>query len=80
MACIEERDRANKRDAYKEAKRTVKRTLAKAKGKYKNFYTAGYIKEKHKCIFKLAKARFNKKQDLYTLKYIKDEDGRVLFK
>ena len=39
-----------------------------------------WTQEGKKCTYKVAKDRSTKSRDIETAKYIKDEDGRVLFK
>ena len=64
---------------YKEGKRVAKRAVAEAKSRaYKDFYKKLDTKEGQKHIFTLAKDRSHKKQDVEIVRYIKDEDGRVL--
>ena len=46
---------------------------------YEGFYKILDTRGK-KCTYKVAKDRSTKSRDIETAKYIKDEDGRVLFK
>ena len=81
MTCTEERDCISKREIYKEAKRVAKKEVAEAKWRaYEDFYKKLDTKEGEKHIFKLAKARSRKKQDIKAVKYIKDEDEKVLLR
>ena len=64
---------------YKEAKREAKRVVLEAKNKaYENMYRRLETKEGEHDLFKLAKARARRSRDLDTIKFIKDDDGRVL--
>ena len=80
MACTEEGDWISKRESYKEAKRVAKKAVAEAKSlAYEDFYKKLDTKgEKH--IFKLVKARSKRKKDIETIRYIKDEDDKVLLR
>ena len=81
MAITEEEDRIQKKEKYKEAKWAAKKAVAEAKERaFEAFYQKLDTKEGEKYIFKLAKARSRQKKDLGTVKFIKDEGGRVLLK
>ena len=81
LACTGEEDRIHKKEIYKEAKRAAKKAVTEAKSRvYEDFYQKLDNKEGEKHIFKLAKARSRQRQDLGTVKYIKDEEGRVLLR
>ena len=55
--------------------------VAEAKRRaYEDFYQKLDTKEGEKDIFRLAKAKSMQKQDLEAVKYIKDEDGRMLLR
>ena len=70
MACTEEEDRIEKRVSYKAAKKAV--AEAKNRG-YEDIYRKLDTKEGEKQIFKLARTRSRQRQDLETMKHIKDE-------
>ncbi|KAE8676336.1 General transcription factor IIE subunit 1 isoform 3 [Hibiscus syriacus] len=75
----EERLRAKQR--YKEAKREAKNTVAKAKDKaYEEMYKRLDTKEGQNDIFRLAKSRENRKKDLGSIRFIKDNNGVLLVK
>ena len=79
MVCTEEEDRIEKRVSYKEAKRAAKKAVTKAKNRgYEDLYRKLDTKEGEKQIFKLVRTRAKQRQDLEAVKYIKDEEGRVL--
>ena len=81
MACTEEEDRTHKKERYKEAKRAAKKAVAEAKDQvFEAFYQKLETKEGEKYIYKLAKARSRQKKNLVTVKFIKDEGGRVLLR
>ncbi|XP_057548233.1 uncharacterized protein LOC130826684 [Amaranthus tricolor] len=81
MACTEEEDKTHKKERYKEAKRAAKKAVAKATDRaFEAFYQKPDTKEGEKYIFKLAKVRSRQKKDLGTMKFIKDEGGRVLLR
>ena len=81
MDCTKEKDCISKREIYKEAKRVSKKAAFETKSwTYEDFYKKLDTKEGEKHIFKLAKARARKKQDIETVRYIKDKDGKVLLK
>ncbi|XP_057543263.1 uncharacterized protein LOC130821493 [Amaranthus tricolor] len=81
MAYTVEEDRIHKKESYKEAKCTAKKAVVEAKSRaYADFYQKLDTKEGEKHIFKLAKARSMQRQNLGSMKYIKDEGKRVLFK
>ena len=81
MACTEEEDRIHKKERYKEAKRGGKESSSGGKDcAFEAFYQKLDNKEGEKYIFKLAKARSRQKKDLGTVKFIKDEGGRVLLR
>ena len=59
------------------AKKAVSEEKSRA---YEDFYKKLDTKEGEKHIFKLANARARKKQDIETVMYIKDEDGKLLLR
>ena len=78
MACTEVEDRTLKKEMYKEKKRAAKKVVAEAINLvFEDFYQKLDTREGEKYIFKLAKARSRQKKDLGTVKFIKDEGGRV---
>ncbi|XP_057526537.1 uncharacterized protein LOC130805768 [Amaranthus tricolor] len=77
----EKEDRIEKRVSYKEAKRAAKKAVTEAKNRgYEDLYRKLDTKEEEKKIFKLARTRSRQRQDLETVKYIKDEGGRVFLR
>ncbi|KAD3069016.1 hypothetical protein E3N88_36896 [Mikania micrantha] len=81
VRCTESAERANLKTRYKDAKREAKKTVSEAKSKaYMEMYTRLETKEGEHAMFKIAKARERKRQDLGVVKFIKGEDGRVLVK
>ena len=65
MACIDDIDRGSKRENCKKAKRKAKKAVAEAKHRaYKDLYEKLDTKEGDKYVFKLAKARSKKRQDI----------------
>ncbi|KAD1514663.1 hypothetical protein E3N88_42703 [Mikania micrantha] len=77
----EEAERARLKNRYKEAKREAKKTVAEAKDKaYREMYKRLETKEGEHAMFKIAKARERKRQDIGVVRFIKGEDGRVLVK
>ena len=81
LACNEERDCISKREIYKAPKRVAKKAVTEVTNRaYEDFYKKLDTKEGEKHIFKLAKARARKKQDVETIRYIKDEDRKVLLR
>ncbi|KAD4177984.1 hypothetical protein E3N88_26575 [Mikania micrantha] len=80
-SCTETTERARPKTRYKEAKREAKKTVSEAKTKaYIEMYKRLETKEGEHAMFKIAKAREKKRQDLGVVKFIKGEDGRVLVK
>ncbi|KAD2804900.1 hypothetical protein E3N88_38277 [Mikania micrantha] len=80
-SCTEITERARLKTKYKEAKREAKKTVSEAKTKaYKEMYKRLETKEGEHAMFKIAKARERKRQDLGVVKFIKGEDGHVLVK
>ena len=72
MTCMEEEDRIQKRENYKEAKWAAKKAVAEAKRRaYEDFYQKLGTKEGEKHIYRLAKIKSRQQQDLETVKYIK---------
>ncbi|KAE8672387.1 hypothetical protein F3Y22_tig00111842pilonHSYRG00069 [Hibiscus syriacus] len=66
---------------YTEEKREAKKTVAKAKDKvYEEMYKRLDTKEGQKDIFRLAKSRENRKNDLGSIRFIKDNNGVLLVK
>ena len=79
MAYTNDIDRVSKREIYKKAKREAKKAVVEIKHRgYKDLYEKLDTKEGEKYIFKHAKARSKKMQDIKTVKYIKDDTRRVL--
>ena len=75
MSCKDEEGKILKRESYKEVKWAAKKAVAEAKSlAYEAYYQELNTKEGEKHIFKFAKVRSRQKQDLRTVKYIKDED------
>ena len=68
-------------ERYKEAKRETKKAVSEAKAKvFEELYRRLDTKEGEKELFKLAKARDRRTNDLNQIKCIKDEDEKVLVK
>lgn len=80
LAYTGEEDRIHKKDIYIEAKREAKKVVAAKSSVYEDFYQRLDNKEEKKHIFRHAKAMSRQRQDLGTVKYIKDEEGRVLLR
>ncbi|XP_076918696.1 uncharacterized protein LOC143579201 [Bidens hawaiensis] len=81
MRCIDEAKQVGLRDAYKKAKKEEKKVVLEAKStSYKRMYERLETNEGEHHMFKIAKARERKRQDLEAVKFIKGEDGRVLVK
>ncbi|XP_063940524.1 uncharacterized protein LOC135149258 [Daucus carota subsp. sativus] len=79
MSCPEGPDRHIKRELFKLAKRMAKQAVAEAKTKaYQDMYRRLGTNEGVNEIFKLAKARNKRSQDIGAVRYIKDEGDRVL--
>ncbi|KAD7116786.1 hypothetical protein E3N88_04054 [Mikania micrantha] len=64
-----------------EVRQKAKKTVAEAKDKaYREIYKCLENKEGEPGMFKIAKARERKRQDIGLVRFIKGEDGRVLVK
>jgi len=64
---------------YKNAKREAKKAVAVAKNSaYERLYQRLNAKGGENEVFKLARARERRSRDLSGVRFIKDEDGRVL--
>jgi len=64
---------------YKAAKKLAKKAVAVAKSiAYDRLYQKLEMKKGEKEVFKLAKARERRTRDLSDIRYIKDENGKVL--
>ena len=73
--------KTHKKKKYKKEKRAAKKAVAEAKDRtFEAFYQKHDTKEGEKYIFKLEKVRSRQKNDLGTVKFIKDEGGRVLLR
>ena len=78
---MKEGDQINKRNFYKEAKLVAKKAVVKSKTlACEDFYKKLDTKEGEKHIFKLAKVRSRRKKNIETIRYIKDEDEKVLLR
>ncbi|KAJ0445561.1 putative RNA-directed DNA polymerase [Helianthus annuus] len=76
-----EEERLRLKERYKKAKREAKKAVVEAKNRaYKNMYERLETKEGEHAMFRIAKARERRKQDLGVVKFIKGEDGHVLVK
>ncbi|XP_035839064.1 uncharacterized protein LOC118486609 [Helianthus annuus] len=81
LRCTDEEERLRMREIYKKAKREAKKAVTEAKNTaYKQMYERLETKEGEHDMFKIAKARERRRQDLGVVKFIKGEDGRVLVK
>ncbi|XP_076956424.1 uncharacterized protein LOC143631595 [Bidens hawaiensis] len=81
MRCTNEEERVGLRETNKTTKREVKKAVSEAKNTtYKRMYERLEITEGEHVMFKIAKARERRRQDLEHVKFIKDMDGHVLFK
>ncbi|KAD4889082.1 hypothetical protein E3N88_21155 [Mikania micrantha] len=81
VTCTEEEEKEGLRTKYKDARREAKKTVSEAKNKaYKELYKRLQTKEGEHDMFKIAKARERRRQDIGVVKFIKSEDGRVLVK
>ncbi|KAD6455119.1 hypothetical protein E3N88_09825 [Mikania micrantha] len=78
--CTESAERARLKTRYNEAKREAKKTVSEAKSKaYIEMYKRLETGEGEHAMFKIAKAREQKTQDLGVVKFIKREDGCVSY-
>ncbi|XP_076951585.1 uncharacterized protein LOC143624991 [Bidens hawaiensis] len=81
LRCTNEGERWRLREKYKNAKREAKKAVTEAKNTaYRRMYARLETKEGEHDMFKIAKARERRRQDLGVAKYIKGEDVRVLIK
>ncbi|KAE8674435.1 Detected protein of unknown function [Hibiscus syriacus] len=81
LQCNDDEERTRAKQRYKEAKREAKITVAKAKDKaYEEMYKRLDTKEGQNGIFRLAKSRDNRKNDLGSIRFIKDNNGVLLVK
>ncbi|KAD4586681.1 hypothetical protein E3N88_24282 [Mikania micrantha] len=81
VKCTDGVEKERLKNTYKEAKRQAKKTVAEAKDKaYREMYKFHETKEGEHVMFKIAKARERKRQDIGLVRFIKGEDGRVLVK
>ncbi|XP_035841303.1 uncharacterized protein LOC118488193 [Helianthus annuus] len=77
----DEDERVRLRERYTVAKREGKKGVTEAKNiAYKRMYGRLETKEGEHDMFKIAKARERRRQDLQVVKFIKGEDERVLIK
>ncbi|KAD6796401.1 hypothetical protein E3N88_07297 [Mikania micrantha] len=76
VTCTEDAQKESLRTKYKEAKREARKAVYEAKNKaYKQMYKHLETKEGEHDIFKIAKARERRRQDIGVLRFIKGEDG-----
>ncbi|KAI3810563.1 hypothetical protein L1987_20182 [Smallanthus sonchifolius] len=69
------------RENYRQAKREAKKAVSEAKNfAYETMYRKLDTKEGEHHMFKIAKNRERRRQDLGVVKFIKEDDGRVLTK
>ncbi|KAE8668068.1 Armadillo repeat-containing protein LFR [Hibiscus syriacus] len=81
LQCNDDEERSRSKQRYKEAKREAKKTVAKAKDKaYEEMYKRLDTKDGQNGIFRLAKSRENKKNDLGSIRFIKDNNSVLLAK
>ncbi|KAE8675269.1 HAD-superfamily hydrolase, subfamily IG, 5'-nucleotidase isoform 2 [Hibiscus syriacus] len=74
-------ERSTAKQRYNEAKREAKKMVAKAKDKaYEEMYKRLDTKEGKNDIFRLAKSRENRKKDIGSIRFIKDNNGVLLAK
>lgn len=79
LSCSEGPDKERKKELFKVAKRMAQRAVAAAKDKaYKTMYRRLSTKEGVNEIFKLEKTRNKRRQDISSVRYIKDEGDHVL--
>ncbi|KAE8718525.1 Zinc finger family protein, putative isoform 1 [Hibiscus syriacus] len=81
LQCNDDEERSRAKQRYKEAKREAKKTVAKAKDKaYEEMYKILDTKKRQNDIFRLAKSRENRKKDLGSIGFIKDNNCVLLMK
>ncbi|KAE8703022.1 CYP749A22 protein [Hibiscus syriacus] len=81
LQCNNDEERSRVKQRYKEAKREAKKTVAKAKDKaYEEMYKRLHTKVGQNGIFRLAKSRENRKNDLGSIRFIKDNNCVLLVK
>ncbi|KAE8654891.1 Detected protein of unknown function [Hibiscus syriacus] len=81
LQCIDDEERSKAKQRYKEAKREAKKTVGKAKDKaYEEMYKRLDTKKEQNNFFRLAKSRENRKKDLGSIRFIKDNNGVLLVK
>lgn len=81
MCCQEDEEASRRRIIYKETRRDAKKAVAEAKAKaYEDMYKRLDTKDGENGIYRLAKTRERRSQDLGFVRFIKEEDGRVLVK
>ncbi|KAE8722033.1 Phosphoenolpyruvate/phosphate translocator 2 isoform 2 [Hibiscus syriacus] len=81
LQCNDDEERSRAKQRYKEAKREAKKTVAKAKDKaYEEMYKRLDTKEGQNDIFRLAKSRENRKKDLGSIRFIKDNNDVLIAK
>ncbi|KAK9069565.1 hypothetical protein SSX86_011469 [Deinandra increscens subsp. villosa] len=79
--CIGDVERARLTELYRVAKREAKKVVSETKNTaYWEMYERFEARDWEHDIFKIAKARERRRQDLGVVKFIKGEDGRVLVK
>ena len=79
VSCPKGLDRHIKRELFKVARRMAKQEVAEAKSKaYQDMYRRLSTKEGVNEIFKLVKARNKRRQDICSIRYIKDDSDYVL--
>ena len=72
MDCMDKKDRLIKRKGYNEAIRVAKKSRAVANNLvYEDFYKKLDRKEGNICIYKLAKKRSMRRQNIKVVKYIR---------
>ncbi|XP_076931879.1 uncharacterized protein LOC143597182 [Bidens hawaiensis] len=81
LRCTNEGERWRLREKYKNARREAKKAVIEAKNTaYRRMYARLETKEREHHMFKIAKSRERRRQDLGVVKYIMGEDGHVLIK
>ncbi|KAD4586205.1 hypothetical protein E3N88_23806 [Mikania micrantha] len=81
VRCTEDAQKESLRTKYKDAKREARKAVSEAKNKaYREMYKRLETKEEEHDMFKIAKSRERRRQDIGVLKFIKSVDGRVMVK